>query len=115
MQSRVSTGYHVHQIDNMTLPGHNVMHTLIAWTVGRERVPDAGDAFLAVTGASKIKVFDRDGTERGESLQGDMYIRDQKNTKGHVSPCTYGHWHPTDRYVRPSCALAPLRLSLFTE
>ena len=58
---------------------------------------DAGDAFLAVTGAAKIKVFDRDGTERGESLQGDMYIRDQRNTKGHVSPCTYGHWHPTDR------------------
>ena len=58
----------------------------------------AGDAFLAVTGAAKIKVLDRDGTERGESVQGDMYIRDQRNTKGHVSPCTYGHWHPTDRH-----------------
>lgn len=58
----------------------------------------AGDAFLAVSGAAKIKVFDRDGTERGESVQGDMYIRDQRNTKGHVSPCTYGQWHPTDRY-----------------
>lgn len=57
----------------------------------------AGDAFLAVTGAAKVKVFDRDGTERGESVQGDMYIRDQRNTKGHVSPCTYGQWHPTDR------------------
>lgn len=61
----------------------------------------AGDQFLAVTGAAKIKVFNRDGTERGESLQGDMYIRDQRNTKGHVSPCTYGHWHPTDRHVHP--------------
>ena len=57
-----------------------------------------GDAFLAVTGAAKIRVLGRDGTERGESVQGDMYIRDQRNTKGHVSPCTSGHWHPTDRH-----------------
>ena len=59
----------------------------------------AGDAFLAVTGSAKIKVYDRDCILRGETLQGDMYIRDQKNTKGHVSPCTYGQWHPTDRYI----------------
>ncbi|KAK9812868.1 hypothetical protein WJX72_004992 [[Myrmecia] bisecta] len=59
----------------------------------------SGDAFLAVTGSAKIKVFDRDGMTRGESLQGDMYIRDQKNTKAHVSPCTNGQWHPEDRYT----------------
>lgn len=58
----------------------------------------AGDAFLVVTGSSRIKVYDRDGKERGESIQGDMYIRDQRNTKGHVSPCTTGQWHPVDRY-----------------
>jgi hypothetical protein len=58
-----------------------------------------GDAFLAVTGSAKIKVYDRDCIERGESLQGDMYIRDQRNTKGHVSPCTTGQWHPADRCV----------------
>ena len=57
----------------------------------------AGDAFLCVTGAAKIKVYDRDGKERGESVLGDPYIRDTKNTKGHQSPCTSGHWHPTDR------------------
>ena len=57
----------------------------------------AGDAFLAVTGASQIKVYDRDGVERGESAKGDMYIRDLRNTKGHVSPCTGGQWHPADR------------------
>lgn len=50
-----------------------------------------------MTGSAKIKVYDRDCVLRGESLQGDMYIRDQRNTKGHVSPCTYGQWHPTDR------------------
>lgn len=59
----------------------------------------SGDAFLAVTGSARIKVYDRDGRERGESLQGDMYIRDLRNTKGHVSPCTNGAWHPLDRYT----------------
>ena len=44
-------------------------------------------------------MYDRDGRERGESLQGDMYIRDLRNTKGHVSPCTNGAWHPLDRLV----------------
>ncbi len=57
----------------------------------------AGDAFLCVTGSAKIKVYDRDGSERAESVLGDPYIRDTKNTKGHQSPCTSGLWHPTDR------------------
>lgn len=26
-----------------------------------------------------------------------MYIRDQRNTKGHVTSLTGGQWHPTDR------------------
>ncbi len=45
------------------------------------------------------KVYDRDGKERGEFVRGDMYIRDMKNTKGHVSGLTYGQWHPTDKYT----------------
>ncbi len=62
-----------------------------------------------MTGSAKIKVYDRDCAERGESLQGDMYIRDAKNTKGHVSPCTYGAWHPSDKCVHgppfaPACS-----------
>ena len=57
---------------------------------------------MAVTGSAQIKIYDRDGIERGESLRGDMYIRDQRNTKGHVSPATGGHWNPTDRYVETS-------------
>ena len=59
----------------------------------------AGDAFLVATGSSQIKVYDRDGKERGVSLAGDMYIRDLRNTKGHISPCTHAQWHPTDRYT----------------
>lgn len=58
-----------------------------------------GDAFLVATGSSQIKVYDRDGKERGVSVAGDMYIRDLRNTKGHISPCTHAQWHPTDRYT----------------
>jgi WD40 repeat protein len=28
-----------------------------------------------------------------------MYIRDMRNTKGHVSGLTCGVWHPTDRFT----------------
>ena len=59
----------------------------------------AGDAFLVATGGSKINVYDRDGKERGESVAGDMYIRDLRNTKGHISPCTAAQWHPSDRFT----------------
>ncbi|KAL3156845.1 hypothetical protein ABBQ38_001114 [Trebouxia sp. C0009 RCD-2024] len=58
-----------------------------------------GDAFLVATGSSQIKVYDRDGKERGVSVAGDMYIRDLRNTKGHISPCTHAQWHPTDRFT----------------
>lgn len=27
-------------------------------------------------------------------MKGDMYIRDLKNTKGHISGLTHGEWHP---------------------
>ena len=57
----------------------------------------SGDAFLAVTGSPQPKVYDREGKEQGEFVRGDMYIRDMKNTKGHVSGCTGGSWHPTDK------------------
>ena len=65
----------------------------------------AGDAFLAVSGSAQIKIYDRDGIERGESLRGDMYIRDQRNTKGNVSPATGGHWSTTDRQFPRHCNL----------
>lgn len=45
------------------------------------------------------QIYDRDGREKGEFVRGDMYIRDMKNTKGHVSGLTCGCWHPTDRFT----------------
>lgn len=56
-----------------------------------------GDAFLAVTGAGQAKIYDRDAHVRGEFMRGDMYIRDMKNTKGHIAALTSGQWHPVDR------------------
>eukprot|EP00877_Chromochloris_zofingiensis_P012178 jgi/Chrzof1/7213/Cz02g14300.t1 len=70
--------------------GHPVLS--VSWS-------PTGDAFLVATGAATAKVYDRDGKERGEFVRGDMYIRDMKNTKGHVSGLTSGQWHPTDRYT----------------
>lgn len=55
------------------------------------------DSFLAITGSPQPKIYDRDGKEQGEFPRGDMYIRDMKNTKGHVTGCTSGAWHPIDK------------------
>lgn len=63
-----------------------------------------GDAFLAVTGSPQPKVYDRDGKQQGELPRGDMYIRDMKNTKGHVGACSGGAWHPTDKGTGMTCS-----------
>lgn len=49
-----------------------------------------GDALLVVDGSTQAKVYDREGKELGEFVRGDMYVRDLKNTKGHVSPARRG-------------------------
>ena len=41
-----------------------------------------------------FQIYDRDGLTLGEFVKGDMYIRDLKNTKGHISGLTWGEWHP---------------------
>lgn len=58
-----------------------------------------GDAFLVVMSSAQPRIYDREGLLRGECVRGDMYIRDMKNTKGHVTGCTYGVWHPTDKFT----------------
>nr|XP_043610651.1 WD repeat-containing protein 70 [Erigeron canadensis] len=52
------------------------------------------DRFLCVTGSAQAKIYDRDGLTLGEFVKGDMYIRDLKNTKGHITGLTCGEWHP---------------------
>lgn len=41
-----------------------------------------------------FQIYDRDGLTLGEFVKGDMYIRDLKNTKGHICGLTCGEWHP---------------------
>ncbi|KAB5527886.1 hypothetical protein DKX38_021733 [Salix brachista] len=65
--------------------GHQVRN--LSWS------PSA-DRFLCVSGSAQAKIYDRDGLTLGEFVKGDMYIRDLKNTKGHISGLTCGEWHP---------------------
>ncbi|ERN19060.1 hypothetical protein AMTRI_Chr10g8200 [Amborella trichopoda] len=55
------------------------------------------DRFLCVTGSAQAKIYDRDGLTLGEFVKGDMYIRDLKNTKGHITGLTCGEWHPSEK------------------
>ncbi|XP_057548839.1 uncharacterized protein LOC130827205 isoform X1 [Amaranthus tricolor] len=68
--------------------GHQVR--TLSWS------PTAG-FFLCVTGSAQAKIYDRDGLTIGEFMKGDMYIRDLKNTKGHISGLTCGEWHPNKK------------------
>lgn len=43
------------------------------------------------------QIYDRDGLTLGEFVKGDMYIRDLKNTKGHISGLTGGEWNPKSK------------------
>ncbi|GJS35936.1 WD repeat-containing protein 70, partial [Tanacetum coccineum] len=61
--------------------GHQV-HSL-SWSLSANR-------FLCVTGSSQAKIYDRDRLTLGEFIKGDTYIRDRKNTKGHITGLTCG-------------------------
>lgn len=62
------------------------------------------DRFLCVTGSAQAKIFDRDGLTLGEFVKGDMYLRDLKNTKGHISGLTCGEWHPKEKQTILTCS-----------
>ncbi|KAF8587351.1 transcription factor [Ramaria rubella] len=60
---------------------------------------NAGDQFLCISGTSQAKLYDRDGEEKMEFIKGDPYIRDMKNTAGHVADLSACAWHPKDPKV----------------
>ncbi|KAM1044514.1 hypothetical protein ACFX13_036386 [Malus domestica] len=45
----------------------------------------------------KSMIYDRDRLTLGEFVKEDMYIRDLKNTKGHISGLTCGEWNPKSK------------------
>ncbi|KIM48429.1 hypothetical protein M413DRAFT_440158 [Hebeloma cylindrosporum] len=58
-----------------------------------------GTKFLCLSGTTQAKIFDRDGEEQATFVKGDPYIRDMKNTSGHVGELTSCAWHPKDPKV----------------
>ncbi|PWY98887.1 WD40 repeat-like protein [Testicularia cyperi] len=50
---------------------------------------------LVVSGSSQAKVFTRDGAEVDTCRKGDPYLRDMRNTTGHISDLSCGRFHPT--------------------
>ncbi|GAA5988162.1 hypothetical protein JCM11641_003617 [Rhodosporidiobolus odoratus] len=65
------------------------------WTVTDVQWSSTGSEFLVANGSTEVKLYDRDGAEVGEFNKGDMYIRDLRNTDGHVAAVTSVSWHPT--------------------
>lgn len=59
--------------------------------------PISPSTILVVTGLPQAKILSRDGEIVTEFIKGDMYLRDMRNTKGHVAEVTSGAWHPTNR------------------
>ncbi|KAH8100556.1 hypothetical protein BXZ70DRAFT_892966, partial [Cristinia sonorae] len=55
-----------------------------------------GHQFLVISGTIQPKLYDRDGEEKATYIKGDPYIRDMKNTSGHVAELTSCAWHPRD-------------------
>ncbi|KZT74818.1 WD40 repeat-like protein [Daedalea quercina L-15889] len=55
-----------------------------------------GQQFLVVPGTMQAKLYDRDGEELATFIKGDPYIRDMKNTAGHVAELRSCSWHPHD-------------------
>ncbi|CAD6581483.1 MAG: hypothetical protein CYPHOPRED_001586, partial [Cyphobasidiales sp. Tagirdzhanova-0007] len=53
-----------------------------------------GTSFVVITGTLQAKLYDREGAQLMETVKGDMYIRDMKNTAGHVGPLTSVCWDP---------------------
>lgn len=57
----------------------------------------SGDKFLACTAGSQPKIYSRDGVELLQFTRGDPYLRDMRQTKGHITVVTGGQWHPTEK------------------
>ncbi|KAI0786018.1 transcription factor [Abortiporus biennis] len=55
-----------------------------------------GQQFLVISGTTQAKLYSRDGEEAATYVKGDPYIRDMKNTSGHVAELTSCAWHPRD-------------------
>ena len=75
---------------------HNSFRYLIPYSgypVKEISYSPTGSHFLAVCSDRKVKVCDRDGIAKRETVRGDVYMSDVNNTKGHIAEATAGKWH----------------------
>lgn len=56
--------------------------------------PNSPGQVLVISATPQAKILSRDGETITEFVKGDMYLRDMKMTKGHISEITSGTWHP---------------------
>ena len=63
------------------------------------------EKLLLISDSAVAKIINKDGKEVNETLRGDMYMRDMKGTKGHISSITSGDWHPTKPNVIVTAAM----------
>eukprot|EP00898_Chlorokybus_atmophyticus_P000228 jgi/Chlat1/1205/Chrsp115S00742 len=109
--SRVLTGSHDYMVRmfdfqgmNQNLRSFRQLEPFEAHPITALSFSPSGDLFMATSGAAKFKIFDRDGLMVGETVRGDMYLRDAKHTKGHLTAVTGGQWHPTERNTVLTCS-----------
>ena len=57
----------------------------------------SGEAILMTAASWQPKVITRDGEDMGELPRGDPYLRDMKNTRGHVGEVSAGIWSPVHK------------------
>jgi WD repeat-containing protein 70 len=55
-----------------------------------------GDRLLCGSQSRRAQIFDRDGKQLVEFVEGYQYLTDMSQTKGHISNVTSALWHPTD-------------------
>jgi len=60
------------------------------------RFSKTGGKILVGGGSPSVKVLDRDGIELYSCPEGDRYLHDMSQTKGHTAPLAGAEWHPTD-------------------
>nr|XP_027194348.1 gastrulation defective protein 1 homolog [Dermatophagoides pteronyssinus] len=63
-----------------------------------------GEFILVISGSCIAKLIDRDGYVKAETIKGDQYISDMKNTKGHIAMLNSGCWHPLERNIFATCS-----------
>ncbi|RKP06240.1 WD40-repeat-containing domain protein [Thamnocephalis sphaerospora] len=57
----------------------------------------SGDQLLVAPATCQAKIYDRSGSEIAECTRGDMYMRDLRHTKGHITTLNCCAWHPLIR------------------